>query len=143
MVYNKLIMPKGRDNRKKNQGVADLHKKEIMSECRNTEDIEVILNYTHHEDNDIRLEAVKQLCPCKVLKDIDVFWERVLELVNDEDVRIRSRILHIICDGSPERLEDRIYEALKEFNRDKDSDIRRTAHKVIATYEHTGKWNIL
>jgi hypothetical protein len=30
-----------------------------------------------------------------------------------------------------------------EFNRDKDSDIRRNAHKVMATYERTGKWNIL
>ena len=98
---------------------------------------------THSEDSDIRLEATKQLCPCKVLKDIEVFWDRVFELVDDEDVRIRARILHIICDGSPPRLEDRVYEALKEFNRDKDSEIRRTAHKVIATYEHTGKWNIL
>lgn len=137
-------MKKGKDNRKKTGNkVADPNKKELMAECRNTEDIEVILEYTHHPDNDVRLEAVKQLCPCKVLKDIDVFWDRVFELVDDEDVRIRSRILHIICDGSPERLEDRIYDALREFNRDKDPDIRRTAHKVIATYEHTGKWNIL
>ena len=136
-------MPKGANNRKKNTGVADPHKKEIMSECRNTDDMDVILKYTHSEDSDIRLEATKQLCPCKVLKDIEVFWDRVFELVDDEDVRIRARILHIICDGTPPRLEDRVYEALKEFNRDKDSEIRRTAHKVIATYEHTGKWNIL
>jgi hypothetical protein len=51
--------------------------------------------------------------------------------------------LHIICDGSPERLEQRVYEALQKFNYDKDSDIRRTTHKVMATYERTGKWNIL
>ena len=136
-------MPKGTNNKKKNHTVVDLHKKEIMAECRNTEDIEVILKYTHDEDNDIRLEAVKQLCPCKVLKDIDEFWERVFELADDEDTRIRARILHIICDGSPPRLEDRIYEALKVFGRDKDSEIRRIAHKVTVTYEHTGKWNIL
>ena len=91
----------------------------------------------------MRLEAVKQLCPCKVQRDIEVFWDRVFELVGDEDERIRKRVLHIICDGSPERLEDRIYDALMEFNRDKDSDIRRTAHKVLASFEHTGKWNIL
>lgn len=64
-------------------------------------------------------------------------------MADDEDARIRKRILHILCDGSPDRLEDRIYEALKVFGRDADSDIRRTAHKVCATYEHTGKWNIL
>jgi hypothetical protein len=114
-----------------------------MALCRETDDIDVILEYTHSKDNDIRLEAVKQLCPCKVQKDIDVFWERVFELVPDEDARIRKRVLHIICDGSPERLEDKISEALYEFNRDKDSDIRRTAHKVMASYERTGKWNIL
>jgi hypothetical protein len=114
-----------------------------MSICRNTDDIDIILQYTHSKDNDVRLEAVKQLCPCKVQRDIEVFWDRVFELVGDEDERIRKRVLHIICDGSPERLEDRIYDALMEFNRDKDSDIRRTAHKVLASFEHTGKWNIL
>ena len=76
-------------------------------------------------------------------RDIEVFWERVFEMVADPDERIRKRILHIICDGRPERLEDRIYDALMEFNRDKDADIRRTAHKVRASFEHTGKWNIL
>lgn len=114
-----------------------------MSICRNTDDIDLILEYTHSKDNDVRLEAVKQLCPCKVQRDIEVFWDRVFELVGDEDERIRKRVLHIICDGSPERLEDRIYDALMEFNRDKDPDIRRTAHKVLASFEHTGKWNIL
>ncbi len=64
-------------------------------------------------------------------------------MADDEDVRIRKRVLHILCDGSPERLEDKIYEALGRFNYDKDSDIRRTTHKVMATYERTGKWNIL
>lgn len=83
------------------------------------------------------------MCPCKVLEDIDEFWNRVFEMAEDEDHRIRARVLHIICDGSPSRLEDRVYETLQKFNYDKDSDIRRTTHKVMATYERTGKWNIL
>lgn len=137
-------MRKGKDNRKKNQNEPlEPNKRELMSICRETDDIDIILGYTHSLDADVRLEAVKQLCPCKVQKDIEVFWERVFELIHDDDARIRKRILHIICDGSPERLEDRIYDALMDFNRDKDSDIRRTAHKVLATYERTGKWNIL
>ena len=101
------------------------------------------MKYTYSEDDDIRLEACKQLCPCQVQKDIDVFWERVFEMVEDSDPRIRKRILHIICDGSPERVVDQVYEALGKFNYDKDSEIRRTAHKVMVTYEKTGKWNIL
>lgn len=136
-------MSKGKVNKKKVQGTTDQSKKDIMNICRNTEDIDEILEYTKSEDADIRLEACKQLCPCKVQKDIDVFWERVLEMVDDEDVRIRKRILHILCDGSPKHLEDKVYDALSKFNYDKDSDIRRTTHKVMVTYERTGKWNIL
>ena len=136
-------MGKGKNNKKKVVENTGYNKKELMSLCRNTEDIDTILEYTHHEDNDVRLEACKQLCPCKVQKDIEVFWDRVFEMADDEDVRIRQRVLHIICDGSPERVEDRVYEALSRFNYDKDSDIRRTAHKVMVTYERTGKWNIL
>jgi hypothetical protein len=64
-------------------------------------------------------------------------------MAEDEDARIRSRVLHIICDGSPARLEQQVYETLQKFNYDKDSDIRRTCHKVMASYERTGKWNIL
>lgn len=136
-------MPKGKANKKKGFQEGDQSKKEIMSICRNTEDIDEILKYTYSEDDDIRLEACKQLCPCKVLRDIEVFWDRVFEMADDEDPRIRKRILHIICDGSPERVVDKVYEALGKFNYDKDSDIRRTAHKVMVTYERTGKWNIL
>jgi hypothetical protein len=70
-------MSKGRNNKKKNQETTEQSKKDILNICRNTEDIDVILDYTRSEDDDIRLEACKQLCPCKVQKDIDVFWERV------------------------------------------------------------------
>ena len=138
-------MKKGKDNKKKemNNHFKQPNKKELMRICRETDDIDLILEYTHSQDNDVRLEAAKQLCPCKIWKDIEVFWERVFEMASDEDAKIRQRILHIICDGSPSRLEARIYETLMEFNRDKDSDIRRTAHKVLASYERTGKWNIL
>lgn len=64
-------------------------------------------------------------------------------MVDDEDTRIRQRVLHIICDGSPDRLEDRVMDAVYEFGRDKDSEIRRQAHKVLASYQHKGKWNIM
>lgn len=92
------------------------------------------MEYTYSKDDDVRLEACKQLCPCNVLKDIDVFWNRVFEMADDEDVRIRKRVLHIICDGSPERVVDKVYECLQKFNYDKDSEIRRITHKVMATY---------
>lgn len=64
-------------------------------------------------------------------------------MVDDVDVRIRSRILHIICDGSPPRLESSVLDALDKFNRDKDPEIRRTAHKVWAKASRGNSWNIL
>lgn len=136
-------MPKGKANKKKFEENGGLSKKEIIRVIRDTEDIDEVLKFTYDEDDDIRLEACKELCPCKVQKDIEVFWDRVFEMADDQDVRIRKRVLHIICDGSPERVVDRVYQALLEFNHDKDSEIRRTAHKVILSYERTGKWNIL
>lgn len=55
----------------------------------------------------------------------------MFELADDEDAKVRARILHIICDGSPKRLELEVMEALEKFNRDPDSEIRRQAHKVL------------
>ncbi len=48
-----------------------------------------------------------------------------------------------MCDGSPDGYEDKVKEALEIFNRDPDKHIRRTAHKVMATYLRTGEWNVL
>ena len=48
-----------------------------------------------------------------------------------------------MCDGSPDGYEDKVVECLEMFNRDPDSDIRRRAHKVLASYLRTGKWNVL
>ena len=64
-----------------------------------------------------------------MLKDIDVFWERMFEMADDEDVRIRRNVLHIICHCSPERFIGRTCNALRVFGRDRDYDIRRIAGK--------------
>lgn len=48
---------KGKDNKKKelNNYSTEPNKREIMALCRDTDDIDVILEYTHSKDNDIRL----------------------------------------------------------------------------------------
>ena len=116
---------------------------ELKRLCSETEDINEIIQLSRHEDKEVRFAAVKQFCPCKVRKDIEEFWDRVFEMINDEDPRIRGQILHTICDGSPEHIEIRVSDALEKFNQDPDKDIRRKAHKVLASYIRTGKWNIL
>lgn len=78
----------------------------------------------------VRLAAVKQLCPCRVKEDIETFWDRIFAMVHDEDLRVRKQIMHTICDGSPKHLEERVVDALEVFNRDADGDIRRQTHKV-------------
>jgi len=116
---------------------------DLKRRCAETEDITEIIELSKHEEADVRFAAVKQFCPCKVGKDIDDFWNRVFEMVEDDDSRIRYQILHTICDGSPDHIESRVSDALEKFNQDKDKDIRRKAHKVLASYTRTGKWNVL
>ena len=53
------------------------------------------------------------------------------------------KVLHTLCDGSPKHLEYKVVDALKIFNYDADAGIRRKAHKVLASYDRTGKWNVL
>lgn len=118
-------------------------KQEILARIKDTTDINEILAYTVYEDIDIRQKAVRELCPCRVKDDNEEFWLRIFQMVEDPDPKVRYNILHIICDGSPDRVESQVVEALEKFNRDSDKEIRRRAHKVLATYSRTGKWNIL
>eukprot|EP01017_Pseudomicrothorax_dubius_P003820 TRINITY_DN1063_c0_g2_i1.p1 TRINITY_DN1063_c0_g2~~TRINITY_DN1063_c0_g2_i1.p1 ORF type:complete len:164 (+),score=49.41 TRINITY_DN1063_c0_g2_i1:115-606(+) len=122
---------------------AHLRPSEKIALAAKTEDVEVILQLTRSKDANVRFAAVKQLCPCKVGKDVEEFWKRVFEMANDEDKRVRYQILHTLCDGSPNHLELKVFEALEGFNRDPDSDIRRKAHRALTSYLRTGKWNVL
>ncbi|CAD8186379.1 unnamed protein product [Paramecium pentaurelia] len=133
---------KGKANKSKNVQSDHQTKKDALQRIKITEDVYEILAYTTNEDNDIRLAATSQLCPCKVQEDVPEFWIRIFQLVDDPDPRIRARILHIICDGSPNRLQIEVMEALEKFNRDSDSEIRRQAHKVLAKAQK-GTWNVL
>ena len=108
-------------------------------------DIDTVIDLTRHEDARVRQLAIKEMCPCRVRGDIEAFYRRLLspQLVEDPAVNVRQQVLHDLCDGSPAHLEQDIAQVLEVFNRDPDSKIRRTAHKVMASYHRTGKWNIL
>lgn len=111
--------------------------------CKETTDIDVIIELTKHENARVRRTALEEMCPCRVKKDLSDFWARVIEMADDEDVLVRKQVLHTLCDGSPAHLEFQVVEMLEIFNRDKDAQIRRTAHKVLGHYWKSGKWNIL
>jgi len=111
--------------------------------AQETSDFDEIVDLSSNDNADVRLQAVKRLCPCKVQKDIDSVWQRLFEMTEDDDARVRYQVLHNICDGSPDHLESQVVEAMEKFNRDEDREIRRRAHKVLASYLRTGKWNVL
>ena len=118
--------------------------KKLIERCRATEDIDEILELTRHDSAAVRVAALKEMCPCHLKEqEIPDFWTRVLEMVGDSDLGVRKQVLHTLCDGSPASLQVEIMEAMETFNHDTDTDLRRMAHKVIATYAKTGKLNIL
>ncbi|CAL1542939.1 unnamed protein product [Lymnaea stagnalis] len=111
--------------------------------CTDTTDIDIIIDLTRHSSPQVRQRALREMCPCRVQKDITAFWNRVFEMLQDTDENVRYQVLHTLCDGSPVHLENEIAEALDVFNRDPSPKIRRQAHRALASYMRTGKWNIL
>ena len=114
-----------------------------MYRVNNFETTEELIELTRHENERVRLKATQQMCPCRVKYDEPAFWERLFVLAEDEDDAVRAQVLHNMCDGSPPGYEDKVTEALEIFNRDPNSEIRRKAHKVMASYLRTGDWNVL
>jgi len=102
-----------------------------------------VLSLTYSKNALIRLKALQRLCPCRVGDAYEQFWSRIFQMVEDPCPKIRYQVLHNMCDGSPPSMEEKVKDALEVFNRDEDGEVRRKAHKVIASYMRTGKWNIL
>ncbi|CAF1221873.1 unnamed protein product [Rotaria sordida] len=123
--------------------MSNLPSKDALRLCRETEDIKTILELTNHVDPIVRQRALKEICPCRVKEDIDAFWERVMEMIDDPADNVREQVLHTLCDGSPDHMEMKVLDALEKFNRDSNQYIRRRAHKVLSAYRRSGKWNVL
>ncbi|XP_035827795.1 uncharacterized protein LOC101846602 isoform X5 [Aplysia californica] len=121
----------------------ELKVNEALRLCRDTTDIDVIIELTKHQHPQVRQVALREMCPCRVKKDLSDFWNRVFEMLADDAENVRYQVLHTLCDGSPSHLEERIAEALEHFNRDPSTKIRRQAHRALTAYRRTGKWNIL
>ncbi|CAF1206035.1 unnamed protein product [Rotaria sordida] len=123
--------------------MSNLPRNDALRLCRETEDIKTILELTNHVDPIVRQRALREICPCRVKDDIDAFWERVMEMIDDPADNVREQVLHTLCDGSPDHMEMKVLDALEKFNRDSNQYIRRRAHKVLSAYRRSGKWNVL
>lgn len=114
----------------------------MMQNTRRHE-IDELLQATHSEDPRERNEALRVLCPCHVKFNDRRVWDRALEMVDDEDVKVRGAVLHVLCDGSPRERKDEVVAAVERLQRDPDEKLRRRARKVMAEYRRTGRINVL
>jgi len=105
--------------------------------------LEVFLNLTHHQDPITRKKALREMCPCHVKHNVRILWDRILEMTQDPDSTVRYQVLHNLCDGSPNEMEETVIHALEGMHNDEDKYIRRRVHQILANYRRTGKWNIM
>lgn len=107
------------------------------------ETIQYYLERTHDPNPLKRKQALKDLCPCHVRADIPALWDRIFELLHDEEGIVRDQALHALGDGSPRHLEARIIEAVESMYNDPHPDVKKKARRMLNAYRKTGKWNVL
>lgn len=98
---------------------------------------------THNSNPQVRKAALKEMCPCRVQKEVDQIWDRVFEMVTDPDAVVRYQVLHTLCDGSPREREAQVIPALESMWNDEDDKIKRAVRRALNEYRRTGNWNIL
>jgi HEAT repeat protein len=108
-----------------------------------TEDIDELIALTYDPDPRLRKEAVHALCPCNLKANYEQVWDRLLAMITDEDASVRDQVLHTLGDGSPREREREVLQAVEQLQHDKDEKVRRKARKVLASYRHGGRINIL
>lgn len=57
--------------------------------CERTTDIDTIIALTFHPLPRVRKRALVEMCPCRVKADLTDFWERVFQMLSDEDADVR------------------------------------------------------
>ncbi len=111
----------------------------VQNEDSNFDDIMSLLDSS---ESKVRFMAIERLRESRI-DDEEKYWDKIFELVKDSSAEVRLQVLLAISEGADESMEPRLTEALEDFNRDKDGDIKRKAHKIIASYSRTGKLNVL
>jgi hypothetical protein len=70
-------------------------------------------------------------------------WDRILEMCDDPDPRVRSNVFHVLCDGSPREREQDVVMALDLMANDPDPRLRRRVRRLLAHYRRGGRLNVL
>ena len=113
------------------------------SACTPEAEIPRILELTHDADVKVRRLATKNLCGCHVRADHPEVWERIYELLGDEDPGVRGDAVHALGDSSPNHLAHRTAAALEALYNDPDPALRKRVRKVLTAYRRTGSVNVL
>jgi len=125
------------------EGTIDSTVKSTLRKIDEIDNIDELIALTHHTNPHIRLKALQQMCPCHTQENIEKFWKRMFEIVEDPELGIRKQVLHNLCDGSPMEYEKEVMDAVEILSHDSDKDLKRMCHKILANYRTTGKWNIM
>ena len=72
--------------------VNNLKEGEALQLCQKTENIATIIALTKHQNALVRKKALIQLCPCRVRIDIEIFWSRILEMIDDPEAIVRNQV---------------------------------------------------
>lgn len=107
------------------------------------DEIEGLLTQSYDPSPEARRRAVHGMCPCSIRTNDERVWDRLLEMVRDEDARVRSDVFHTLCDGSPRSREREVLLALEQMQHDPDRKLRRRVRQLLAHYRATGKVNVL
>lgn len=117
--------------------------KEECSLSNASDDVIAIIELSRSSNPTERKAALKSMCPCKVKREIDPFWVRIVEMCSDEDPSVRYQVLHSLCDGSPASIEDLVVETVRSFWNDPDDKIKRAARRAYNSWSRGDGINIL
>jgi hypothetical protein len=70
-----------------------LKQSEAIKLAKDTTSVNVLIELSKHSNPHVRKSSLKEMCPCRVKEDIDLFWKRVIEMADDEDTLVRAQVL--------------------------------------------------
>ena len=120
--------------------------KKVEALCESSgasDDVVAILKQSYSDNPVERKAALKSMCPCKVKREIDPFWMRIVEMTKDENASVRYQVLHSLCDGSPARIEELVADTVRTFWNDPDDKIKRSARRAYNSWLRGDGINIL
>ena len=74
-----------------------LKQSEAIRLAKETTDVNVIIALSKHPNPHVRKASLREMCPCRVKEDIDLFWKRVIEMIEDEDPIVRAQVFVFLC----------------------------------------------